>query len=112
MRTRFSRYGMIAAATFAAAGCAEKLTYERWQTIHNGAPPAAVEQTLGEPWEKLEMAWEYHDADRLITAAIYFQNDQVIGKTWEDPEHGMRGENPNVSQPGDAHEVRINKLNE
>ncbi len=94
----------------AAMGCAEKLTYQRWETIHDGASSDVVRATLGDPWQKTDMAWVYNDSDRHITAFVYFEGDKVIGKTWEDPEHGMQGKSPNVNQPGDAEEIKVQTI--
>lgn len=94
--------GWMTFATLLLAGCAEKLTYDRWQTIYVGQSQDGVEETLGDPTEKLEMRWMYHDNDRCINADIYFQDCKVIGKTWSDPRHGMQGKSPLVNQPGDA----------
>ena len=78
------------------AGCTEKLTFERWQTIHDGQSPVAVEQVLGEPWQKLPDQWTYQDHDRHITAHIYWNDDgeKVICKQWYDPANGWHGKNP------------------
>lgn len=91
-------------------GCAQKLTYERWQSIHTGDEPPVVEALLGEPVEKLDMRWLYMDPDRGISADIYFQEDRVIGKTWSDPDRGMVGQSPHVNQPGDSDTLRYRKV--
>jgi hypothetical protein len=78
-------------------GCAEeKLTFERWETIHDGQTPLAVEEAIGEPWQKLSDRWAYEDSDRHITATVYFNEDgtKVICKQWYDPERGWHGKNP------------------
>lgn len=89
-------------------GCAQKLTYERWDTIQQGESPEVVKAILGKPLEQGDTRWLYHDADRGITADIYFQDAKVIGKTWADPDRGMCGKSPLVNQPGDVdkHEYR------
>ena len=79
------------------AGCAEeKLTFQRWETIHQGQTPVAVAQCLGEPWRKLPDQWVYEDHDRHITANIYWTEDgtKVLCKQWYDPENGWCGQNP------------------
>ena len=110
MRTiRFKQWG-LAAAVLVLCGCAEKLTYQRFETIHEGASRAAVEATLGEPWQTTGQEWIYYDADRGITAHVYFDDEDVIGKTWADPERGMVGKTPHVSQPGEAEQIRVRKI--
>lgn len=87
-------------------GCAEKLTFNRFETIHEGDPPEAVEATLGKPDMRQDTTWIYSDLDRQIRADVYFRESKVIGKTWRDPEHGMVGKSPYVNQVGDSHEIR------
>ena len=92
-------------------GCAEKLTYERFQTIEEGVSSRdAVEATLGKPWQKTGSEWIYHDPDRGITSSVFFEDDTVSGKTWADPDRGMVGQSPNVKQPGDADRTRVQKI--
>lgn len=91
-------------------GCTQKLTYERWQTIHEGDSPEAVHAILGEPLEKLDMRWMYMDADRGISADIYFESAKVTGKTWSDPDRGIVGKSPNVNKPGDSEHTRMQKI--
>jgi len=83
-------------------GCTKQLTYDHWETIQDGQSASEVEALLGKPTERLDMRWMYFDCDRCITADVYFSDCLVIGKTWSDPEHGMRGKSPLVNQPGDA----------
>ncbi|NLX22225.1 MAG: hypothetical protein GXY55_11250 [Phycisphaerae bacterium] len=92
------------------AGCAEKLTFERWQTIHDGMHSDAVTATLGEPWQTTEQTWIYSDENRGVTAMVYFRDDAVIGKTWQSPEHGTQGTSPNVNQPGESEEIRVRTI--
>lgn len=92
------------------AGCSQKLTYERWESVYEGQRADVVEQVLGEPVERLDMRWLYMDADRGITADIYFQDGEVIGKTWSDPERGMVGKSPHVNQPGDSDTLKYRKV--
>ena len=92
--------GKLAVAAFALAmfmGCAqEKLTFERWQTIHEGQSPEAVEQCLGEPWQKMSDRWIYEDTDRHVSARVYWNADgtKVICKQWYDPDNDWHGKNP------------------
>lgn len=101
--------GVVVAAM--AAGCSQKLTYERWATIQPGDSEEVVAATLGEPADKpSDMTWLYLDPDRNITAYIYFDDAQVIGKTWADPERGMIGQSPKVNQPGDMERQTYQKI--
>ena len=89
-------------------GCAEKLTYQRWETIHNGDLPEVVKATLGEPWQTTDMAWVYYNDDhRHINSYVYFEADKVIGKTWSDPQRGMVGSTPHVKQSGESEESKV-----
>ncbi len=100
----------LPAAVLLLAGCAQKLTHERWEMIETGQSPEAVQATLGKPAEKLDMRWIYMDTDRGITADIYFEENRVIAKTWSDPDRGIEGSNPHVNQPGDAAKTRVKKI--
>jgi len=106
------RYAAVAALGVMICGCARQLTYERWNTLHNGATPEAVEATLGEPWQRMDDTWLYHDRGRGITATIYFERDRMTGKQWADPDRGVVGSNPRVRQPGDAEELRVQAIEE
>jgi len=113
MRTIAWKHWAVAAVAVSAYGglygCS-KLTYERYQTIHQGAPRTAVEATLGKPTTAFDQRWQYHDPDRQITADIYFDDQGVISKTWISPEHGWEGESPHVTQPGDVEQTRTRKI--
>lgn len=91
-------------------GCSQKLTYERWELVREGQSPDAVQATLGDPVEKLDMSWLYVDPDRGITADIYFQDDKVVGKRWCDPDRGMQGKSPNVNESGDREDLKYKKI--
>ncbi len=101
--------GLVAAGLLL-TGCAEKLTYERWQTVHDGMHADAVQATLGKPWQTTEQTWIYSDEDRGVTAMVYFDGPKVVGKTWQSPEHGMQGKSPNVNQPGESEEIRVRTI--
>jgi len=109
VRLSWKRWFMVA-VVLAACGCAETLTYERYEMINTGDSPEVVQATLGKPLTKTDMTWAYNDYDREITAFIYFQDDKVSGKRWDDPEHGQQGGNPNVNEPGDADELNIQQI--
>ena len=112
MCTRRVASWLSLATCFTLCGCASNLTYERWATLHQGATPETVEATLGEPWQKADGTWVYHDPDRGITASIFFEHDTMIGKEWADPDRGIAGSNPRVTQPGDAEEIRVQRIEE
>lgn len=104
------RFILIVPLAFLFLGCSQKLTYDRWELIRDGQSPDAVQATLGEPVEKLDMSWLYMDADRGVTANIYFQENKVIGKTWCDPDRGMQGKSPHVNEPGDREDLKYQKI--
>lgn len=108
----FKQWVFIAAGV-ALCGCAEKLTYQRFQMIQEGASTRAeVEATLGtsKRCEALDQKWVYYDEDRQITATIDFEGDKVCGKEWMCPKHGWEGQSPQVKQPGEAEHTRIQKI--
>lgn len=109
MRMRFSIGGCLIALVLA-GGCAQKLTYEHWSSIENGASPEEVAAVLGDPWQRTSDTWIYQDADRGITANIYFKDKQVIGKKWGDPQRGIEGGSPYVTQPGEEHSIRARTI--
>ena len=110
MRSVLMRCGGVVLAACLLAGCAEKLTYERWQTVHDGMRPDAVRATLGDPWQTTDQTWCYQNEDKGITAMIYFEGDKVNGKTWQCPQHGMQGSSPNVNQPGESEQLRFQTI--
>jgi len=92
-----AKWAVVALGLVLLVGCAEeKLTFERWQTIHQGQSPEAVTQCLGEPWQKMSDRWVYEETDRHVSAKIYFNEDgtKVICKQWYDPDNGWQGKNP------------------
>jgi outer membrane protein assembly factor BamE (lipoprotein component of BamABCDE complex) len=95
----------------ALVGCAEKFTFERWQTIHEGMSADAVQATLGKPWQTTDQTWIYHNEDKPATAMVYFDKDKVTGTQWTDPEHGIVGQSPNVKQPGESEEIKAQTIN-
>lgn len=110
MKTTSLKYACLMFIAFILVGCAEKLTYERWQTVHDGMSLDAVKATLGEPWQTTEMMLFYYDEDRHINAQVYYEGDKVIGKAWQDPEHGIKGKTPHVNQPGESEEVKVQTI--
>lgn len=92
------------------AGCAEKLTYERWQTINLGASPDEVEETLGKPWEREFGTWVYYDSDRNVTATTIFGEDgKLMKKTWNSPDI-QDEEGELITQPGQSEETNVKKF--
>jgi hypothetical protein len=110
MRTRITLGILIAFAGLASMGCAEKLTYARWQTIHDGASSDVVEATLGKPWQTTDQTWVYYDQDKSVTVMVYLDKGKVIGTTWQSPEHGMQGKSPHVNQPGDSEQIKAQTI--
>lgn len=103
--------GVIAAALMAGVGCKQLLTYERFQTIHEGQTQLAVEKTLGEPLVKMSDQWTWNDVDRSITAHVWYNAEaKVIAKQWFDPKRGMVGDPPG-GQAGQGGEVIQQKTN-
>ncbi len=109
MRTKVLTGILIAVAAMIAVGCAEKLTYPRWQTVREGMTADAVKATLGEPWRETDQTWIYYDENKSINVMVYFDKGQVIGTMWSDPEHGAQGRSPNVNQPGESQEIKAPK---
>ena len=111
MKPTILRLIPLAALAALACGCGEKLTYERFQTIHNGDAPRVVESTLGKPTIRGigDQTWVYQDYDRCINAVIYFQNAQVADKKWSDLQRGIEGQ-PSVSQPGESRKVHVREI--
>ena len=93
-----------------ATGCEKKLTYKRFQMVREGyATHMDVEQTLGEPDQKVGDVWNWQDFDRHITCNVYFDDNGVVAKKeWIDAKKGQReGSAPGVeesSESGDAAE--------
>ena len=73
------------------AGCSEKLTFKRWQTLTTQSPKGEVETVLGTP-NQLEKAdhWMYHNPDKQITVNVEFVGgDKVTYSRWIDADHGV-----------------------
>jgi hypothetical protein len=93
-RITLASVGLLAAAVMLGMGC-QKLTYERWTTIHDGLPQLGVEKTLGEPQVKMSDQWTWNDTDRDIVAHVWFDTEgKVIAKQWFDPKRTMIGSPP------------------
>ena len=101
---------LIAVVALGAMGCAEKLTYPRWQTIHEGMTSDVVQATLGKPWQTTDQTWVYYDQDKSVTVMVYFDKAKVTGTTWQSPEHGMQGKSPHVNQPGESEQIKAQTI--
>ncbi len=110
MRTKVLTGLLIVVVGTIAVGCAEKLTYPRWQTVHEGMTADAVEATLGKPWQTTDQTWIYYDEDKNINVMVYFDKGKVITTIWRDPEHGAQGKSPNVNQPGESEEIKAQTI--
>ncbi len=91
--------GIVVGMLLLVFGCGEKLTYQRWQSIQDGADKDQVEEILGEPFQRTNGTWVYQDSGRNITSMVFFKDDAVIAKRWACPEHGMQGKSPCVADP-------------
>jgi hypothetical protein len=91
--------GVLVGMLLLVCGCGDKLTYQRWQSVQDGASKEQVKDTLGEPFQQTEGTWVYQDAERNITSMVFFQNDQVVSKRWASPKHGIQGKSPCVVDP-------------
>ena len=82
---------LVVAGVALVAGCSEKLTYERWQTLTLQSPKAEVEAVLGDPNQyKKDAAWMYHNPDQQITVNVEFVGgNRVTYSRWVDPQHGV-----------------------
>jgi hypothetical protein len=111
MKSTIYRLIPVAILGFMACGCAEKLTYERFQTIQTGDSPRVVESTLGKPTIRGigDQTWVYQDYDRCINAVVYFHEAKVSDKKWSDMQRGIEGK-PSVSQPGESREVHVREI--
>jgi YD repeat-containing protein len=110
MNTKLMACGLILLIGLTAVGCAEKFTYQRWETVHDGMAADAVQATLGKPWQTTDQTWVYYDQDRSITAMVYFDQGKVIGKRWQDPQRGIQGKSPNVNQPGESERIEVRTI--
>lgn len=72
-------------------GCAEKLTFQRWQTLTLQSPKAEVETVLGKPNQLCkDEHWMYHNPDKQITVNVEFVGgDTLTYSRWIDPDHGI-----------------------
>ena len=98
--------GSAALACALLIGCGPQLTYERWQTVRKGMSRAQVQKVLGQPWQTTAQAWVYYDQPREVAVMVWYDNDKVIGTTWQSPERGLQGESPlpwASEQDADAH---------
>ena len=75
-------------------GCGSHLTYERWQSVHEGMSPAQVQSILGQPWQTTAQSWVYYDETREVAVMVWYGDDKVIGTTWQSPEYGLQGQRP------------------
>jgi hypothetical protein len=77
------------------------MAFERWQTIEKGMSRAQVRSAMGEPWQETEQTWVYYDEQDGSAAMVWFAENEVIGTTWQCPQHGLLGESP-ISPPADG----------
>jgi outer membrane protein assembly factor BamE (lipoprotein component of BamABCDE complex) len=111
MKAKLFTYCLMLLIGAALVGCAEKFTFQRWQTIHEGMSADAVQATLGKPSWTTEQTWVYHDENKAATAMVFFDKDKVTSTQWTDSEHGILGKSPNVKQPGESEEIKAQTIN-
>ncbi len=77
--------------SMAAAGCAEKLTYERFGMLSRGTSDKVdAEMTLGAPNTKLPDQWIWERPNKGLTAWIEFDADgRITSKRWVDAERNQ-----------------------
>jgi len=66
------------------AGCQQKFTRQRFDTIYRGQPAYEVEMTLGEPTAKFSNTWSYINEEPFYKAIIEFESGRVTSKAWYD----------------------------
>jgi len=111
MKAKLFTYCFLLLIGMALVGCADKFTFDRWQTIHEGMSADAVQATLGKPWQTTEQTWIYHDENKPATAMVFFDKGKVTSMQWSDPERGILGKTPNVKQPGESEDIKVQTIN-
>jgi hypothetical protein len=83
------------------SGCADKLTRHHFDMIQVGvAREYDVEQTIGEPDQKMSSLWNYERLDDHLIVLIHFGQGLVIRKEWHDAPNNVHfdsAENTNES---------------
>lgn len=97
---RIRRWSWLVVTGVMVAGCAEKLTYERFSTITpQRSTEAQVVDVLGEPDDRAANQWIYSRFDRDLTVIVTFDDEGVVRqKQWMDPERWAR-EPVDLDQP-------------
>lgn len=97
---------IVAAAILAGvAGCQEKFTRQRYETIYIGQPEFEVEKTLGEPTAKFSDTWTYIHDKPFYKAIVEFDSGRVTDKTWYD-EREM-GTHPDMDDATGRRQVEV-----
>lgn len=73
---------LVATAALTTAGCQDKLTRPRYETIYIGQPSEQVARTLGEPEARTDGTWTYIRRKPAAWVIIKFENDRVVDKAW------------------------------
>ncbi|MFP3938520.1 MAG: hypothetical protein ACLFVW_09285 [Phycisphaerae bacterium] len=81
-RTRtIALIGLLAMAGVT-AGCQEKLTRPRYETIYMGQPAEQVQKTLGKPDARTDGTWTFTREKPYARVIIRFENNHVVDKAW------------------------------
>ncbi len=110
IRKAFAMSGVLVVMVAFVAGCSEKLTYERWQTLTTQSPKTEVETVLGEPYQQSDNRWVYHNSDKQITCDVDFgPGDKVMYSRWVDPKHGTHEIGTNEIEKGNLIQREIHR---
>lgn len=64
------------------AGCQEKFTRQRYETIYVSMPDWQVRNVLGVPARKSTDEWDYVHTEPYYRASIRFKDGSVTDKSW------------------------------
>ena len=86
MRIRYSTIPLLVGGLLAAglcAGCQERFTRQRYETIYVGMPDWQVRNILGEPdVETTKGSWSYVHNEPYYRATFRFDSGSVKDKAW------------------------------
>ncbi len=66
----------------ACAGCQQKFTRQRYETIYLGMPDWEVQGILGDPTGEADGVWSYVHHEPYYSATIQFEESRVKDKRW------------------------------
>jgi len=64
------------------AGCEQKFTRQKFETVYVGMPDYAVEQKLGRPQETTPDKWAYTGRRPYYRVEIIFRDGRVVETKW------------------------------